>query len=46
MRINPKFMTPKEALSFLGMVFEQEAKIANPGKAKGKPAPAKQKGKG
>ncbi len=46
MRINPKSMTPKEALSFLGMVFEQEAKIANPEKAKGKPAPAKQKGKG
>ncbi len=46
MRINPKAMTPKEAMSFLGMVFEQEAKMANKGKAKKKPAPAKQKGKG
>ncbi len=44
-RINPKSMTPKEAMRFLGMVFEQEAKIANAGKTKGKPAPAKQKGK-
>ncbi len=44
-RINPKSMTPKEAMRFLGMVFEQEAKIASAGKTKGKPAPAKQKGK-
>ncbi len=46
MRIDPRAMTPKEAISFLGMVFEQEARMANNGKAKKKPAPAKQKGKG
>lgn len=39
-RMNPKSMTPQEALRFLGMVFEQESKIA--GKDKKKSAPVKQ----
>lgn len=36
-RMNPTSMTPKEALRFLGMVFEQETKIAGKGKKQSSP---------
>lgn len=45
-KMDPKSMTPQEARRFLGMVFAQEAKIANIGTEKKKAAPTKQHGKG